>query len=84
MYRCAQSLQGIIYIAFFVSFDAVLSLCFVKYDLSLCVGLCATLMLEGRNNLAVISDVLFMYKVELFLTLYRYGQSLKGIMYIAL
>jgi hypothetical protein len=51
-------MQGImyIYIAFFVCFDAVLSLCFVKYDL----GLCATSMLKGRNNLAVISDVLFM------------------------
>ena len=60
MYRCGQSLQGIMYIAFFVCFDAVLSLCFVKYDLSLCVGLCATSMLKGRNNLAVISDVLFM------------------------
>ena len=42
MYRCGQSLQGIMYIAFFVCFDAVLSLCFVKYVLSLCVGLCAT------------------------------------------
>jgi hypothetical protein len=60
MYRCGQSLQGIMSIAFFVCFDAVLSLCFVKYDLSLCVGLCATSMLNGRNNLAVISDVLFM------------------------
>jgi hypothetical protein len=40
MYRCGQSLQGIMYIAFFVCFDAVLSLCFVKYDLSLCAGLC--------------------------------------------
>jgi hypothetical protein len=38
MYRCGQSLQGIMYIAFFVCFDAVLSLCFVKYDLSLCAG----------------------------------------------
>jgi hypothetical protein len=38
MYRCGQSLQGIMYIAFFVCFDAVLSLCFVKYDvLSLCL-----------------------------------------------
>jgi hypothetical protein len=52
MYRCGQSLQGIMYIAFFICFDAVLSLCFVKYDLSLCV--CATSMLKGRNNLAVI------------------------------
>jgi hypothetical protein len=60
MYRCGQSLQVIMYIALFVSFDVVLSLCFVKYDLSLCVGLCATSMLKGRNNLAVISDVLFM------------------------
>ena len=60
MYRCGQSLQSIMYIAFFVCFDAVLSLCFVKYDLSLCAGLCATSMLKGRNNLAVISDVLFM------------------------
>ena len=60
MYRCGQSLQGIMYIAFLVCFDAVLSLCFVKYDLSLCVGLCATSMLKGRKNLAVISDVLFM------------------------
>jgi hypothetical protein len=62
MYRCGQSLQGIMYIAFFVCFDAVLSLCFVKYVLSLCAGLCATsiLILKGRNNLAVISGVLFM------------------------
>ena len=37
MYRCGQSLQGTMYIAFFVCFDAVLSLCFVKYDLSLCM-----------------------------------------------
>jgi hypothetical protein len=70
MYRCGQSLQGIMYIAFFVCFDAVLSLtlCFMKCDLSLCAGLCATLMLKGRNNLAVISDVL-VCKVELFLSL---------------
>ena len=40
MYRCGQSLQGTMYIPFFVCFDAVLSLCFVKYDLSLCAGLC--------------------------------------------
>ncbi len=46
---------------FFVSVVDVLSLCFVKYDLSLCVGLCATLILNGRSNLAAISDVLFMY-----------------------
>ncbi len=38
-----------------------LSLCFVKYELSLCVGLCATLILNGRSSLAVIADVLFMY-----------------------
>ena len=69
MYRCGQSLQGIMYIAFFVCFDAVLSLCFVKYYLSLCAGLCATSMLKGRNNLAVISDVLLVCKVELFLSL---------------
>ena len=48
------------YIAFFVCFDVVLTLCFVKYDLSLCAGLCATSMLKGRNNLSVFSDVLFM------------------------
>jgi hypothetical protein len=60
MYRCGQSLQGIMYTAFFVYFDAVFSLCFVNYDLSLCARLCATSMLKGRNNLAVISDVLFM------------------------
>jgi hypothetical protein len=30
MYRCGQSLQGIMYRAFFVCFDAVLSLCFVN------------------------------------------------------
>ena len=42
--------------AFFVSVVDVLSLCFVKYDLSLCVGLCATLILNGRSSLAVISD----------------------------
>ncbi len=47
--------------AFFVSVVYVLSLCFVKYDLSLCVGLCATLILNGRSSLAAISDVLFMY-----------------------
>ena len=70
MYRCGQSLQSIMYIAFFVCFDAVLSLCFVKYDLSLCAGLCATSMLKGRNNLAVISDVAYcLCKVELFLSL---------------
>ena len=60
MYLCGQSLQGIMYIAFFVCFDAVLYLCFVKYDLSLCADLCATSMLKCRNNLAAISDVLFM------------------------
>jgi hypothetical protein len=60
MYRCGQSLQGIMYMAFFVSVVVVLSLCFVKCDLSLCVGLCATLILNGRSSLAVISDVLFM------------------------
>ena len=38
----------------------VLSLCLVKYDLSLRVGLCAVSMLKGRNSLTVISDVLFM------------------------
>ena len=37
--------------AFLVSVVNVLSLCFVKYDLSLCVGLCATLILNGRNSL---------------------------------
>ncbi len=47
--------------AFFVSVVNVLSLCFVRYDLSLCVGLCATLILNGRNSMSVISDVLFMY-----------------------
>jgi hypothetical protein len=55
-----DSLCKVSCIAFFVSFDVVLSLCFVKYDLRLCAGLCATSMLKGRNNLAVISDVLFM------------------------
>jgi hypothetical protein len=60
MYRCGQSLQGIMYRAFFVCFDAVLSLCFCECVQSLCVGLCATSMLKGRKNLAVISDVLFM------------------------
>ncbi len=59
MYRCGQSLQGIMKMAFFVSVVDVL--CFVKYDLSLCVGLCATLILNGRSSLAAISDVLFMY-----------------------
>ncbi len=37
------------------------NLCFVKYDLSLCVGLCATLILNGRSSQAALSDVLFMY-----------------------
>ena len=72
-YSCFNFLRGLTYVSlwtvsaryhvysrFFVCFDAVLSLCFVKYDLSLCAGLCATSMLKGRNNLAVISDVLFM------------------------
>ncbi len=40
---------------------SVLSLCLVKYDLSLYIGLCATLMLYCRRSLAVISDVVFMY-----------------------
>ena len=35
----------------------VLSLCLVKLDLSLHVGLCATSMLNGRRSLPVISDV---------------------------
>ena len=39
MYLCGQSRQSIMYITFFVCFVVVLSLCFVKYDLSLCVGL---------------------------------------------
>ncbi len=39
--------------AFFVSVVVVLSLCFVKYDLSLCVGLRATSILNGRSSLAV-------------------------------
>jgi hypothetical protein len=68
MYRCGQSLQGIMYIAFFVCFEAVLSLCFVKYDLSLCVGLCATSMLKGRNN-ARSFQMYCLCKVELFLSL---------------
>ena len=46
---------------FFVSVVVVLSLCFVKYELSLCIGLCATFILKGRSSLAVISDVPFMY-----------------------
>ena len=35
----------------------VLSLCLVKLDLSLHVGLCATSMLKGRRSLAAISSV---------------------------
>jgi hypothetical protein len=66
MYRCGQSLQSIMYIAFFVSFGVVLSFCFVKYDLSLCAGLCATSMLKDRNNLAV--EMYCLCKVELFLS----------------
>ena len=46
---------------YIVSFDVVWYLCFVKYDLSLCVGLCATLMLKGHNNLVLFSNVLFIY-----------------------
>ena len=47
---------------YIVSFDVVRYLSFVKYDLlSLCVGLCATLMLKGHNNLALFSNVLFIY-----------------------
>ena len=61
MYRCGQSQQGIMWMAFFVLVVMFCLLCFVKYDLSLCVGLCATLILNGRNSLSVISDVLFMY-----------------------
>ena len=44
----------------FVSVMAVLSFCLVKYDMSLCNGLCATSILNGLNSLAVISDVPFM------------------------
>ena len=39
MHHCGQSRQGIMYIPFFASFVVVLSLCFVKYDLSLGVRL---------------------------------------------
>ena len=46
--------------AFFVSLMVLLSLCFVKYDLSSCVGLCATSILNGLSSLAVIFDVPFM------------------------
>ena len=46
--------------ALFVSVMAVLSLCLVKYDLSLCDGLRATSILNGLSSLAVISDVPFM------------------------
>ena len=37
-----------------------LSLCLVNYDLSLCVGLCATSILSGLSSFVVISDVPFM------------------------
>ena len=39
---------------------AVLSMRLVKYDLNLCVGLCARSILNGLSSLAVISDVPFM------------------------
>jgi hypothetical protein len=54
------------YIAFFVSFDAVLSFCFVKYDLSLCAGLCATSMLKGRNNLQDMQDMFGVSMQDMF------------------
>ena len=36
---------------FFVSVVLVLFLCFVKYKLSLSIGLCATTILKGRSSL---------------------------------
>ncbi len=45
--------------ALHLSVAFVLSLCLVKFDLSLHVGLCATSILKGRMSLAVISDVLW-------------------------
>ncbi len=38
----------------------VLSLCLVKFDLSLHVGLCAASILKDRRSLGVISDVVCM------------------------
>ena len=46
--------------ALFVPAVAILSLCFVKYELSLFFCSCATSILRGRSYLAVISDVPFM------------------------
>lgn len=46
--------------ALLVAVVVVYFLCFVKYDLSLRVGLRATSILKERSSLAVISDVLLM------------------------
>ena len=49
--------------AFFVSVMVVWSLCFVKYDLSLCVSLCATSILNGLSCLA--DEMCCLLKVKL-------------------
>ena len=60
MYLSGQFLQGNMWMAFRFSVAFVFSLCFVKLDLSLHVGLCATSILRGQRSLAVISDVVCM------------------------
>ena len=61
MFCFEQSLHGIMLIASVVSWNVDLSLCGVKYDLSFCVGLWTTIILNSQRSLAVISDVPFMY-----------------------
>ena len=60
MYTFSQSWHGIWYTAFCLSSLFGWSLCLLKRDLILFVGLCATFKLYFSSILAVISEILLM------------------------